>query len=185
MPRNLGPAGESALLALVNASWTSGRLPAPWKNAIVHLIPKPKELGKTRPISLLSCIAKTAERMVLFRLKWKVGALHPNLYGFTEKKSAADSIASLLALINDQPAVVVFLDLEKAFELASTIAIADALATKGVSGHLLQWTENYLCGRTVKARYQGHINVRNFENGIPQGGGLCPIIFNVLMEVLV
>ena len=186
MLRSAGRAGEDALLALVNASWMVGRLPARWKEALIHPIPKPREPEKTRPISLLSCTAKTAERMVLNRLKWKVGEPHHNIYGFTNGRSTADSIASLLASINDRPAIVIFLDLEKAFELASPTAIAHALASKGVSGRLLQWTHDYLCDRSAKVRYQGHTSMSHvFENGTPQGGVLSPTLFNVLMGVLV
>ena len=186
MLRNMGQAGESAFLALLNASWRVGRLPPQWKSAIVHPIPKPKEPEKTRPISLLSCVAKTAERMVLNRLNWKVGPPHRNVYGFAEGKSAPDSIASLLATINNQKAIVVFLDLEKAFELASPTAITDALASRGVSGRLLRWTHDYLSERTARVRFQGRVSgPRNFENGTPQGGVLSPTLFNVLMECIV
>ena len=186
MLRNMGPAGDSALLALINASWIEGRLPTRWKSAVIKPIPKPKEPGKTRPISLLSCTAKTAERMVLNRLKWRLGEPHPNIYGFTNGKSAGDSIASLLSLANNRPAVVVFLDLEKAFELASPTAIADALARKGVSGRLLKWTYDYLSSRNARVSFQGHkSSILDFENGTPQGGVLSPTLFNVLMEALV
>ena len=186
MLRSMGPAGESAMLALVNASWSAGRLPETWKTAVIHPIPKPKEPNKTRPISLLSCIAKTAERMVLSRLKWKLGAPHHNIYGFAESRSAADSIASLLAEVNNKPAIIVFLDLEKAFELASPTAIADRLAERGVCGRLLSWTHDYLSNRRAKVKFQGHTSsLQRFENGTPQGGVLSPTLFNVLMEELV
>ena len=186
MLRRMGPAGKSAFLSLLNASWIEGRLPSRWKTAIIHPIPKPKDPGKMRPISLLSCTAKTAERMVLNRLKWKLGAPHQNVSGFTERRSTTDSIASLLATVNNQPAVVVFLDLEKAFELASPSAIADALAARGVKGRLLRWTYDYLSDRTARVRFQGqNSSLQVFENGTPQGGVLSPTLFNVLMEALV
>ena len=185
MLRNMGPDGDNALLSLVNASWMAGRLPTRWKTAVIHPIPKPKDPGKTRPISLICTTAKTAERMVLNRLKWKLGHPHRNLYGFTEGKSTADSIASLLCTVKAQPAVVVFLDLEKAFELASPTAIADALAIRGVKGRLLRWTHDYLRNRTAKVKFQGHHSGSlEFENGTPQGGVLSPTLFNALMEEL-
>ncbi|XP_050706664.1 uncharacterized protein LOC126992035 [Eriocheir sinensis] len=113
-----------------------------------------------------------------------MGPPHHNVYGFTEGKSAADSMASLLSTINNQPAVVVFLDLEKAFELISPTAIADALAAKGVSGRL-SWAHDYLRDRSAKVRFQGHVSSeQGFENGTPQGGVLSPTLFNALMEAL-
>lgn len=56
--RNAGLAGHSAILALFSASWNEGRLPAEWKRANIIPIPKPKEPGNFRPISLLSCISE-------------------------------------------------------------------------------------------------------------------------------
>ena len=135
---------------------------------------------------MLSCAAKIAERMVLNRLRWKLGDPHRNIYGFCRGKSTALSVASLLSLINDRKAVVVFLDLEKAFELASPTAIAATLAARGVRGKLLAWARDYLEARSASVRFQGHVSTaHNFENGTPQGGVLSPTLFNVLMECLV
>ena len=173
MLRSMGLAGKSAFLSLINASRKAGRLSSRWKTAVIHPIPKPKDPGKMRPISLLSCTAKTAERMVLNRLKWKLGAPHQNISGFTEGRSTADSIASLLAKVNNQSAVVVFLDLEKAFELASPTAIADELAARGVKGRLFRWTYDYLSDRRARVSFQGHnSSLQLFENGTPQDGVL-------------
>ncbi|XP_050736551.1 uncharacterized protein LOC127008451 [Eriocheir sinensis] len=41
--------------------------------------------------------------------------------------------------------MAVFIDLEKAFELASPLAILTALARKGVRGRLLSWMKSWLC----------------------------------------
>ncbi|XP_076043620.1 uncharacterized protein LOC143026735 [Oratosquilla oratoria] len=68
MVAHAGPAGEQGILGLINHSWMIGYLPSAWKSADIQPIPKPKDPSKLRPISLLSCVAKTAERMVLTRL---------------------------------------------------------------------------------------------------------------------
>ena len=75
MLAHAGPAGDAALLAMLNASWLAGCLPPVWKEADIQPIPKPREPTKLRPISLLSCTAKTAEKMVLARPQWQVGLL--------------------------------------------------------------------------------------------------------------
>ena len=69
---HLGLAGELAFLQVINKSWQTATVPQSWKQATIVPIPKPKEPGKYRPISLLSCLSKTAE-MVLNRLRWKTG----------------------------------------------------------------------------------------------------------------
>ncbi|KAK3895196.1 hypothetical protein Pcinc_001056 [Petrolisthes cinctipes] len=42
MLAHAGPAGDAALLATLNASWTAGRLPPAWKEADIQPIPKPR-----------------------------------------------------------------------------------------------------------------------------------------------
>ncbi|XP_076059544.1 uncharacterized protein LOC143036181 [Oratosquilla oratoria] len=155
MIAHAGPAGDAALLATVNESWMAGCLPPSWKEADIQPIPKPREPTKLRPISLLSCTAKTAERMVLARLQWRVEPLHPHIFGYTRGRSTADSILTLLNQVNHRPAIVVFLDLEKAFELASPHAILAALVRKGVMGRMLAWLRNYLQHRRARVKFQG------------------------------
>ncbi|XP_063887725.1 uncharacterized protein LOC135115154 [Scylla paramamosain] len=187
MLAHAGPAGDAALLATINASWMAGCLPPAWKEADIQPIPKPREPTKIRPISLLSCTAKTAERMVLARLQWRVGPSHPHVFGYTREVSTADSILALLTQIDRRPAVIVFIDLEKAFELASPHAILDALVRKGVRGRLLAWLRDYLQRRRARvSRFQGlRSTFKVLENGTPQGGILSPLLFNLLMEQLV
>ncbi|KAG7165507.1 RNA-directed DNA polymerase from mobile element jockey-like 37, partial [Homarus americanus] len=81
---NAGLAGELALIIVINASWSAGKLPSAWKRANIVPIPKPNDPPNFRPISLTACIGKTAERMVLTRLLWKIGPLHHNIFGFTK-----------------------------------------------------------------------------------------------------
>ncbi|XP_076042108.1 uncharacterized protein LOC143026006 [Oratosquilla oratoria] len=186
MIAHAGPAGDAALLATVNESWMAGCLPPSWKEADIQPIPKPREPTKLRPISLLSCTAKTAERVVLARLQWRVGPLHPHIFGYTRGRSTADSILTLLNQVNHRPAIVVFLDLEKAFELASPHAILAALVRKGVMGRMLAWLRDYLQHRRARVKFQGlKSSFQRLENGTPQGGILSPLLFNLLMEQLV
>ena len=181
----LGLVGELAFLQLINKSWETSTLPQSWKRATIVPIPKPKEPGKYRPISLLSCLAKTAERMVLNRLQWKMGAPHEHLHGFTRGMSTAHSIATLLSTINTGASVAVFLDLEKAFELASPLAIQESLIQKGIRGKLLAWIGDYFTNRTARVKFQGHLSQHMpLENGTPQGGVLSPALFNTLMSCI-
>ena len=87
--------------------------------------------------------------MVLDQLKYKVRPLHPHLYAYQEGVGTTECITDVLSCINSKSAVVVFLDYEKAFELASPAATLLSLARKGSKGHLLAWCKNYL---TLKNR---------------------------------
>ena len=124
-----------------------------------------------------------AEKMVLDRLKYKVGPLHPHLYAYQEGVGTTECITNVLCCINNKSAVLVFLDYEKAFELASPAGALLSLARKGSKGHLQAWCKNYLTNRQARVRFQGVLSeLKRLENGTPQGGILSPFLFNILME---
>ncbi|KAK3895219.1 hypothetical protein Pcinc_001078 [Petrolisthes cinctipes] len=157
MLAHAGPAGDAALLATLNASWTAGRLPPAWNEADIKPIPKPREPSKFRPISLLSCLAKTAEKMVLARLQWHIGPSHPHIFGYTRRVSTADSILTLMTHINLRPTVAVFIDLEKAFKLASPHANLDALVKKATScSTAVPGSDSRVTSRASKRGKMGH-----------------------------
>ncbi|XP_076047611.1 uncharacterized protein LOC143029087 [Oratosquilla oratoria] len=182
MLAHLRPAGDEAFLRVINASSRTGRLPTAWKTATIVPIPRPKEPGAYRPISLVSRMGKTAERMVLNRLLWKLDPLHGHIYAYRKGTGTAHSIATLLAAVSSEPSIAIFLDLEKASELAP-LAIQDTLACKGVRGRLLTWIDDYLSRRSGRVRFQGHMSEPTvLENATPQGGVLSPTLFNVLIS---
>ena len=82
-------------------------------------------------------------------------------------------------------ALVVTIDLEKAFELCNSDVILYLLSKKGIKGRLLQWVKDFLHGRTSQTLLQGYLSSsRAFENGTPQGSSLSPLLFNLVMEEL-
>ncbi|XP_069991985.1 uncharacterized protein [Penaeus vannamei] len=100
-----------------------------------------------------------------------MGPPHEHLHEFTRGRSTANSISILLSSICTTPSVVVFLDLNKAFELASPLAIQETLIHMGVKD------------RIANVRFQGHFSQQKpLENGTPQGGVLSPALFNTLMS---
>ena len=183
MIANMGEKGEELYLRLVNLTWVQRSRPRRWNEQDTQPIPKPKDPGNPRPISLISCLEKTAEKMVLRRMKWKVGELDPSLYAYREGLSTTQCITDILATINDRSAVVLFLDLEKAFELANPAAFLEALVDKGVKGHMLHWTKKHSLNRRARVKFQGVVSeYKDLQNGTPQGGILSPFLFNLLVE---
>ena len=83
-----------------------------------------------RPISLLSCPVKILVRMVLDRLKWQVDELHPHLFAFRSRRNTITYLMTLLAGLQSRSSLVVFLDVEKTFEVANPSAILEVLAEK-------------------------------------------------------
>lgn len=109
---HLGLAGELAFLELVHESWQASTLPQNWEKANIILNPQPKEPGRYCTISLLGCLAKTAKRMVLNWLRWKLGPRNEHLHGFMRGMRKSHSIATFVRTICTALSVVVFLDLE-------------------------------------------------------------------------
>ncbi|XP_050710063.1 uncharacterized protein LOC126994835 [Eriocheir sinensis] len=183
--RHAGFAMLDEIVNLFNASYSRGTVPATWKTAIIVPIPKSGDGGEFPPISLLSCLGKTMERILLSRLRWAMGALHHHLIAFRRGMGTRDCVSTLLSGVLGRQAVVVFLDLEKAFELASVPAVLSILAEKGVRGRLLACIGQYLQDRRAAAHFQGcRSTTRAFENGTPQVGVLSPVLFNMLVEKL-
>jgi hypothetical protein len=69
----LPPCAKEILLARINYILTTGDFPLSWKENIIKPIPKPgkpkNEIKSYRPIALISCVAKTFERLVKNRLQ--------------------------------------------------------------------------------------------------------------------
>ena len=179
----LGQAGEIMVLELINRTHLQRIRPKAWNKQDTQPIPKPKDPENPRPIALVSCIEKTAEKMVLKRLQYKAGPLHKHLYAYQEGVSTTECITDVLSYIDGKKAAIAFIDFEKAFELASPTVMLFSLVQKGIKGHLLAWTKNYLHNRKARVKFQGYLSsYKELENGTPQGGIISPFLFNILME---
>ena len=118
--KNLPDFKMTELLSLVNKSWCTSKVPTNWKNSLIIPNYKPgKEASDPksyRPISLLSCVAKVAEKMVNTRLQWHMerNGLHsPTKFGFRPGHSTEDLLVKLdhqirSTLVNCKVTVAVF-----------------------------------------------------------------------------
>ena len=179
----IGQAGELMVLELINRTHLQRVRPEAWNKQDTQPIPKPKDPENPRPIALVSCIEKTAEKMVLKRLQYKTGPLHKHLYAYQEGVGTTECITDVLSYIDGKKAAIAYIDFEKAFDLASPTVMPFLLVQKGIKGHLLAWTKNYLHNRKARVKFQGHVSsYKELENGTPQGGIISPFLFSILME---
>ena len=194
----LGSNGRDLLFDLIQQSFDLGQLLEDWKLAEIIAIPK-KDPGEWRPISLLLCISKIAEKLVRSRLLEVRGPWHQNLFGFIEGRGCQDPLGILREIASasirtdggiagynhTKKSLCIFWDFEKAFELASPDVILDLLAKKGVGGKLLCWLEDYLMDRKAYVK-NGNCKSTLFtpKAGTPQGSILSPTLFNMLVEAV-
>ena len=193
--KNLSREYQTYLLNLLNESFIKEDFPKLLKEALLVPIAKPNKdphkVSSYRPISMLSCIGKLLERMINNRLDWFLeqnNALNVNQSGFRRRKGTNDQLTLLEneiqhASASNKTTIVVFLDLASAFDNVSHVAVLYKLAKMGVKGRLLGWLQSYLNERTFKVLLEGHeSSIRDTKSGVPQGGILSPLLFNVLIS---
>ncbi len=184
---------KERIVELFNKILRVGHLPDEWKMAKIVAIPKPGQPDAYRPISLLPVISKLFERVILKRLQFICRPLHQNTMGFKKKQGTTDAIATFISdLTHNKPkgnkmeAIAVYIDLEKAFELANKHMILHELVRAGAQGKLIQILSDYLSNRRASVTFQGRSSPTIvFENGTPQGSALSPTLFNYLIDKLV
>ena len=168
------------LLAALNEIWESSKFPDSWRVATIIPIPKP---GKNslypsnyRPIALTSCLCKTMERMVNKGLVWFIES--NNLYtnsqcGFRSQRSTMDHVVRLETFIREaniqrQHLIMVFFDLEKAYETTWRYGIMKDLHNMGLRGRLTNFIKAFLIGN-FKFELEQHCLIFNSKKKGPSG----------------
>ena len=140
---------------------------------------------------MLSCIGKLMERMVNNRLDWILetyNLLNTNQSGFRKNHSAYDQLTLLENEIRNslninRTTIVVFLDLTEAFDAVDHASVLYKLSKLGIKGNMLGWLHSYLNDRIFNATFEGTLsNPCRIHSGVPQGGILSPLLFNVLLH---
>ena len=193
--KNLPSHKMTELLSLINKSWRTSKIPNTWKNALVIPIHKPgkdnTDPRSYRPISLLSCVGKVAERLVNTRLQWhmeKTGSYSPTQYGFRPGRSTEDPLVNFdnqirSSLVNRKVTVAVFFDLKNAFDTINHDHILLKLTKAGIKGNMLSWIQEFLHNRTFQMLVgNSKSDPKYIKRGVPQGSCLSPTLFNIIMS---
>ena len=81
--------------------------------------------------------------------------------------------------------VVVFLDLEKAFDTVKHSLLINKLQALGVNGVNFDWFASYLDSRQQQVFYNGELSAtQSITTGVPQGSALGPFLFLVYVNEL-
>nr|KAG5699230.1 hypothetical protein BaRGS_012751 [Batillaria attramentaria] len=155
MIKHLGPAARRKLLELFNQSWKTGIFPSAWKEAtIIPIRKKEKDPAKKtsyRPISLLSCLGKTLERMINKRLMWHLESnnlITKEQTAFRKNRSTEDQLVYLAQSIENafqekKKVVATFIDLSKAFDKVWKDGLLLKLLTAGIAGRMFNWIKSF------------------------------------------
>ncbi|MGK2940486.1 MAG: reverse transcriptase domain-containing protein [Immundisolibacter sp.] len=192
--KHLGPVAIAYLTELYNISLNTNNIPQIWKLAKIVPILKPQKDAGTgtsfRPISLLSPISKTLEKVILPHITQNI----PNQehqHGFKQKHSTTTALHNINNTIikgfNEKrpPArtVMVALDMSKAFDTVNIHTLIHKTHQTNIPPTILKFTANYIKGRKAYTTYQNsQSKQQQLKTGVPQGGVLSPTLFNIYMS---
>ena len=195
MIKHLGHNALKLLLEIFNQSWTTGQVPAMWKEAhIVPILKKGKDKKDPlsyRPISLVSCVGKLMERMVNNRLVYHLehtGLLTPCQTGYRKFRSTEDQLSYLAQNIENafqekKKLLAVFFDLSKAFDRVWKEGLLLKILKSGVNNLMFKWIKNFLYQRKARVKLDRNLSKQvSLIEGVPQGGVLSPTLFIIYIN---
>ena len=180
------------LSVIFNFSIQSQTYPNCFKRA--HICPIPKchnaSLSDFRPISILSCISKVFERLVLNGVKhelYQCYGLHQHAYRPLSSTTTAlveicEYITRSLDCVNTSHVNVYCLDLSRAFDKLQHNRLLNYLSSSGLNHGFLLWLQSYLLSRTFCVKICDRFGpVTVARSGVPQGSVLGPYLFAAFM----
>jgi len=179
-------------LYLFNRSLSEGYIPVSQKRAVVFPTLKKPNLDTSlsqnyRPISNLSFLSKTVERLVSMQLLpylERSGLLPPYQSGFRANHSTETALLSLLseiysAIDKSQLTLLALYDVSSAFDMVDHEILLQRLEIScGIKGTPLLWFRSYLSERSQMI-ISGNSRTQwvPIKLGVPQGSVLGPLLF--------
>ena len=180
---------------LFKASMELCYVPKQWRTSKAIFIPK---MGKDdysqprawRPISLMSFVFKTLERLILWHMEDTIlqeEGIHMNQHAFRKGRSTESALSDTVDYLESEVlrkghAVGVFLDIEGAFDNLLPEGVIRSLRKRQAPEKLVEWFSRYLSTRDVNIDYKGITEKRRLVKGTPQGGVLSPVLWNLAFD---
>ena len=147
-----------------------------------------------RPISLISCVSKLFERIILSRLLFFLESnsiLFPRQAGFRPGRSTLDQTLFLSQSISDgfnkprpgSRTILSTIDFSIAFDSVWHSALFHKLISADLSPCFARWTQSFLSDRRACVVFQNHKS-RSFRvrRDVPQRSVLGPVLFSLFIN---
>lgn len=182
--------GIARLTNIFNAILRTHHYPSDWKTSTIIMIPKPNKSptfpDNHRPISLLSCLSKLLERLLLRRLlDHTSGLLPPQQFGFRQGHSTEHQILRLVEYIQDNfqrknHVGCIFLDISKAFDRVWHAGLIFKLIKLQTPRYLVHLIHSFLQNRSFCVKVRSSLSQPHpIEAGVPQGSILSPLLYTL------
>jgi ribonuclease HI len=183
----------AAIKRLFSACLALAYTPAIWRTSKTIFIPKPGKSDYTcarsfRPISLTSFLFKTLEKIVHEHISESIH-LHSNQHAFRKGRSTDTALSFTIdtiekSIFHGQYSLVVFLDIEGAFDNLALDGVEKALYNHDVHPKIIHWYMQYMRNRIATADVRGASSSKSLNRGTPQGGVLSPLMWNLAFDSL-
>ena len=170
----------------------NGKVPQ-WKSAIDRPLLKKSGLElilkNYRPVSNLNFLSKLLEKVALeqFLGHCETHELFPSYQSAYRKHYSCETALIkltadiLLNMDNKRVTAQAAIDLSAAFDTVDHLVLSKVLSTNfGVSGHCIEWFDNYLSPRNFKVNINNYYSsAKNLEFSVPQGSVAGPTLYSV------